>query len=134
LHSAHFHRCVPAAVSPFFFIRPPHPGHRFACLGLVLISTRVTREDHIFYLTKKEQDETLTPTRPNPDVKHHFLAYNPNYIVPHSQVARQGDQQECQGAGRVTLPVTAPHHRPGTTGLTAARLMPWLPFPVFQAC
>lgn len=71
LHSAHFHRRVPAAVRPFFFIRPPHPRHRFACLDLVLIRTRVTREDHIFYPTKKEQDETLTPTRPNPDLKHH---------------------------------------------------------------
>jgi hypothetical protein len=65
-------------VRPFFFIRPPHSGHRFACLDLVLIGTRITREGHLFYPGKKEQNDTPTPARPNPDLKHHFPAYNPN--------------------------------------------------------
>jgi hypothetical protein len=43
-HSGHFQRCAPAAVLPFFLIRPPHSGQRFAFFDRVLTRSGTTRQ------------------------------------------------------------------------------------------
>jgi hypothetical protein len=47
-HSGHFQRCAPDDVLPFFFIRPPHNGQRFAFLDRVLTRSSSTRQAPYF--------------------------------------------------------------------------------------
>lgn len=59
-HSGHFQRCEPAVVLPFFFIRPPHNGQRFAFLERVLTPSSGTRQTPYFPAGKTTPQHAYT--------------------------------------------------------------------------